>query len=425
MTSSSQLPTPEAGDAAGAAPVVVAPRRSAGPSSLRTFQSLADRGFRWFIISTFGQFWALQMQQMVMGFLAYDLTGSYAKLGLVNLVSAVPSVFLSPYGGVLADRLPKKRILQVCQSLSFCIAISLAVLLFTGLLRYEYLLMAVFLQGIWMAIMMPARQSIVPEIVSEDRLANAISLTTVAMTSMRVVAPGMGGLLASINSGWAYLAISIGWVLAVVAMFPTPNRIVPARRSNVWEGLHYTWHNRRVRYVLLTNFMIVMATFPYLNLLPGFVEDVLDSGPITLGLLSSLTGVGSVLGALVIASLPERNRGKLLLGSGILLGLAVIAFAVSRSVWLTGIIVILIGIGHAGRMALGAVLLQTYADEEYRGRVMALYMMQFSIVSFGVFGLGVLSSFIGVDWAIGTTAASLVVVAIAAWIFSPTLRELQ
>ena len=114
---------------------------------------------------------------------------------------------------------------------------------------------------------------------------------------------------------------------------------------------------------------------------------MLDSGPITLGVLSSLTGVGSVLGALVIATLPERNRGKLLLASGILLGLAVIGFAVSRSVWVTGVIVILIGIGHAGRMALGAVLLQTYADEEYRGRVMALYMMQFSIVSFGVFGL--------------------------------------
>src|SRR5207248_653550 len=128
---------------------------------------------------------------------------------------------------------------------------------------------------------------------------------------------------------------------------------------------------------------------------------------------------------LAIASLPERDRGRLLLLSAILLGLGVLAFSMSRNIVLTGVLVMLIGIGHAGRMALGTVLLQSYTEEQYRGRVMALYMIQFSIVSFGVFGLGVLSSLVGVDRAIGATAAALVAIAAGAWLFSPTLRELQ
>jgi len=122
--------------------------------------------------------------------------------------------------------------------------------------------------------------------------------------------------------------------------------------------------------------------------------------------------------------MPSRNRGKILLGSSVLLGVSLIAFTLSRSLALTAVLMIPIGLGQTGRMSLSNVLLQAYVDDVYRGRVMSVYMMEFSIVSFGVFAVGLLSAVIGVDWAIGMTAVGLTIVASAGFL-THHLRDLD
>ena len=207
-------------DAAGGPP----PRRfpfGRRASELRTFESLGDRNFRWFFISTLGQFGGIQTQMLAMGFIVYELTGSPGRLGLVALVNAIPSLAFSLYGGMLADRMPRRLVLQVGQGFQALLAALVAVLLFMDLLRYEHLIAIVFFQGAGMALMMPARQAMIPEIAGEERLMNAISLSAAGMTTMRLIAPAIGGaLLVIASSAWLYGAVTLYYVVAIAALVP-------------------------------------------------------------------------------------------------------------------------------------------------------------------------------------------------------------
>jgi MFS family permease len=157
------------------------------------------------------------------------------------------------------------------------------------------------------------------------------------------------------------------------------------------------------------NLLIVSASMPYFQLLPGFAEDVLGAGKSELSVLISIQGIGSLGGSLFIASLPSRGRGKLMLMSSLLLGGSLILFSASSSYWLTAAILIIVGVGQSGRMSLSNVLVQSYSADEYRGRVMSIYMMEFGLTMIGTFFVGVLAATIGPQWAIGITAAWLCV----------------
>jgi MFS family permease len=160
-------------------------------------------------------------------------------------------------------------------------------------------------------------------------------------------------------------------------------------------------------------------------LLPGFAKEVLDAGPGRLGVLTSISGVGSLIGSLVIASLPDRKRGLRLLQSALLLGVALIAFSLSTSYWVSVAILTVVGLGQAGRMSLSNVLIQSYVDDDFRGRVMSVYMLEWALTSFGIYGFGVLAQVFGPQWAVGGSAVVLVAVALGLLLFSPTYRRLQ
>ena len=176
--------------------------------------------------------------------------------------------------------------------------------------------------------------------------------------------------------------------------------------------------------MLALNLLIVCASMPWMFLLPGWVEDVLGLGGLHLGILLSVMGVGSLFGSLVIASLPPRHRGLLYLLSAVLLAAGVLAFATVGTFWLAALLTVVIGIGHAGRMSLSTVLLQTYVDREYRGRVLSIYMMEFGLVALGVFAVGTIAEVVGLQLAIGGAAAILLVVALLLFPAFKTLRSL-
>jgi len=152
---------------------------------------------------------------------------------------------------------------------------------------------------------------------------------------------------------------------------------------------------------------------------------VLHKGAAGMGILVSVSGIGAIVGSLVLASLPNKRRGVMLIVSSLVLGLALMVFAFSTSWPLSLAAIVFVGLGQTGRMTLSGTLLQHYVEDAYRGRVMAIYMMEFGLTSLSVFVAGISADYIGIQWSIGGLALLLVAVTAAVWVFSPRLRALQ
>ena len=408
---------------------------------MRMFESLADAGYRWYLLSMLGQMASLNMQQLVRGFLVFELTGSYAALGTMFLVNSVPGLLFSVAGGVVADRVrQKKRVVQIGQLANALNALVLALLLYFDVLRFEHLLIAALVHGTVMSMMMPARQAMLPEVIGRERLTNAVALNAAGMNAMRLLAPSAGGfLIAAFGPHWVYFAITGLYLYATALLALVPSESATAEdgepesehggRSSGWrdlvDGFRYIGGDPVLRVLLATAVLFAVFSMPFLFLLPGFVASVLDAGPQQLGLLMTLMGVGSLLGSMAVASLPARGRGRIFLFAGVLLGIGLMAFSISTTFWVTAVIMFIVGIGDAGRQSLSMVLVQVYVRDAYRGRVMSVYMMQRSFATLATFFVGIAASLVGIQWAIGTISAALVVAAIALLLLVPTLRDLD
>jgi len=195
--------------------------------------------------------------------------------------------------------------------------------------------------------------------------------------------------------------------------------------ADIKEGLSYIRHETTILIILVFTLLAITLSMPYMMLLPVIADIVLHVAESQTGWLVSISGIGAILGSIILASLPNRRRGLILLGSSLLLGLALGGFSFS-SLWpLSLILIVLVGLGQTGRMTMGNTLLQYYSDDEYRGRVMSFYMMEFGLMSLGAFTAGVLAEKIGVQWALGGFAIVLVFLSIMTLIFVPRLRRLE
>lgn len=410
-----------------------------GGLASRTFDSLRDDGFRWYLTAMLGHFASMNMQQLVRGYLVFDLTGSFALLGLMALANATPRLALALIGGVLADRYPKKHMIQASQAANVVITLAIGMLIFANLLRFEHLLASAFVQGSINALAMPSRQSVIPEIVGMDRLTNAVALNAATRNVVRLVAPaGAGFLLAVVGAAWVYFLMAGLYLIAVITMSKVP---VPDRRgsgaagrrrggargalSDIAAGFRYIAGHSTLMMLLSVHLVIVLFSMPYQRMLPGYVAEVLNAGPQMLGILLSVTAVGSLVGSLFIASLQSRERGKVLLLSSLVLGLALLVFAASQSLWLTAPIMMVIGVVQSIRGSLNQVLIQSNVDDEHRGRVMSIFTMEMGLISFGAFGVGILSATFGVQQTLFATALALVAVVLAVTAFVPRYRRLD
>ena len=402
-----------------------------GLGGLRTFDSFRNRHFRLYFAGMMGQMGAMNMQMMARAWFIYDLTGSAAMLGAVALASAAPMLFLALFGGVMADRVEKKYVMVAGQAASGVIALGVALAISLDVITPSYLILAGVLQGIVMGLMMPSRQAVIPEIVGEEGLMNAVSLNAAGMNVNRLLAPAVAGFLISqMGIAGVYYAMTGLYVLATFFVAALPRTGITSLRgggalTHLKEGVRYIRHNTTILAVLLLTLITVILSMPYMFLLPIFTEDILDVGPQGLGVLISVSGVGAIAGSLIIASLGNRNRGRLLLLSCLVLGLSLIGFSASTWYLLSILLVIPIGFGQAGRMALSNTLVQAYADHEHRGRVMSFYMMEFGLMSFATFGVSILAEFIGIQWALGGMAGLLILVTLYYFAFVPGIRRLD
>jgi MFS family permease len=423
------------------------------PRRLRTFDSLIDvPAFRWYLLSMTGNWSALQMQQVARGFLAYQLTDSFVALGVVELGNSLPRVVLALFGGVVADRASRRVTVQVGQAINAALAIGLGAMLFLGVLRFEHLVISAVIQGSVNSFALPARQAMIPEIVGPARVMNAFALNVFALNVMRLVAPALAGvIIAAAGAGWVFVVMGVLNVLAVVAMFPVPATTAASRAlaaggapagptaghggrasraglSDIADAFRYLRAERLLIVLLGLQGLTSMLALPYQRLLPGFVDEVLSTSPeqtaVLMGLLLTFTAVGALIGSLLIASLPNRARGQLLIGSLVLFGIALAAFAASSWLWVSAATVLVLGIGQAGRQSLVSILIQTTVSDTYRGRITSIQLLEDGVESLGIFGIAVLAEVVGPQIALGAVAASLVVLGLAL-LGTRTIRTLQ
>ena len=405
-----------------------------GLAAARTFESLRDRDFRWFFIATLGLNATMNMQLLARGYLVFELTGSYAALGTMALFLSVVMLGFSLYGGVLADRSSKRVMVQLGELGGAVTAAAVAVLLFMDQLRYEHLLIAAMAQGATSGMIFPALQSMPPEIVGPSRLQNAVSLNMAGMNSMRLLGPTFGGiLLALIGAEWVYVLMTALFVVSIVLFLRVPKRAPePSPTANrrggigeIREGVSYALRTPTVFLLLALSFVTSLLGMPYIRILPGFVADVLNGDAAQLGLMMSVAGLGSLAGALALASLAPRRRGKLLLLSVAVTGLGLTAFSASSSYLLSLLLMGIVGLGEAGRQALNNVLLHTHVDDAYRGRMASIFMMQVGTMALGAFAVGLISEVVGPQLGLGSFSLLLVLTAIAAYALVPRLRDMQ
>lgn len=414
-------------------------RRRGGISlrNLKTFDSLKNPVYRLFFLGMIGFMAPMNMEMLARSLLIYRITGSAAILGLMALANAIPMLLFSLFGGVIADRVHKKYVLLAGMAGSALVSLGIALSLTLGYLSTEkpdswwILMVASVLKATIQGLMMPSRQAIVREIVNQDLVMNAVSLTMVETSALRLLAPAASGFLIE---AWGFASVYyitvVFYLLAMVpiALMPFTGTVTLSGRSaldDIREGLQYIRREKVILLTLVFIVFVVILSMPYQMLLPIFTDDILKVGATGMGILMSVAGAGAILSSLALASLPNRKRGLMLLISCLILGIALTGFSFSSSWYLSLSLVVFIGLGQTARMALSNTLLQYYSTDEYRGRVMSIYMMEFGLSSFGTFGAGLLAESIGVQWAVGGFAMVLVLLMILALVFVPRLRRLD
>ncbi len=403
------------------------------------FESFKLPVYRKFYVSLLGQMTALNMQSMARYLLIYRLTGSAAILGAISFALAAPMLLFSLYGGVIADRFEKKKIIIIGNAVSVVVSIIIGMTLSLGYLSAErpgswwILVVASVVQGTILALAQPARQSILPEIVGTEKLMNATALNTMGMNIMRLFGPALAGFLVDRVGFEAIYYLMAGlyfWAAIFMWLVPAPKSLTGTTAigkplSEIKEGLGYLKTEPVLLFIVIFAMLRMVFVLPYQNLLPIFTDDILQVGATGLGILMSITGFGAIFGSLLVASLPNRGRGFILIGSAVILGALLMVFSFNTIWYLAIAVVALIGFGQAVGTSLNNALIQYYVDDRYRGRVMSLLQMQFGMMAFGTFAAGLLTEVIGIQWALGSFGLIVVTIAILSYIFAPRVRKLD
>jgi len=384
-----------------------------------------------------GQWISVSMQGVTQSFLVYYLTGSAAILGTTALATGLPQLTLLLFGGALADRFQKKRLLQLSQLGECCSALIILIALSTGYLSKDHpgtwwmLIMTSVFSGIFNGLALPARQAMIPELVNREKLMNAVSLTSMGQNVSTLIGPSIAGFLIGGIGFKAVYGTMVGLYLAALILtnfLPSTGTVSSHGRStlvNVKEGLKYIRGKPTILFIIIFNLLCILLAMPRIQLMPIFAVDILKVGANGQGILQSISALGALGASLAYASLPSKKRGIIMLLAGLNLGLALTVFAFSRSYPLSMGMMIFIGMGQTGHWSMGTILVQTLSDKEYVGRTMSVLLMCQATANLGTFFVGVITQFVGAQRAVGSLGIILVLVAASSLIFVPRIRKLD
>ncbi|MBI2906067.1 MAG: MFS transporter [Chloroflexi bacterium] len=397
-----------------------------------TFRSLGHRNFRllWSgtLISSSGDW----MDQIAFNWLVYQLTGSAIALGIVNLCRMGPVLIFTLVGGVIADRMERRRLMFVTQTVAMLLALLLAVLVSTNLVQFWMVIAIAIGRGVTMSFNQPARQSLISDLVPPSSLMNAIALNSATLNLTRVMGPAIGGTLIATTgvAGAFYLnAASFLAVLYCLALMQFPARrprVSGSIAADLFGGIRYLAGQPALRTLVLLALLPMVFGMPYMTMLTVFASDVLKVGGGGLGLLTASSGVGAMSGALFIASSARHEgRGRFMLSALVAFGASLVVFSLSHWVWLSFLALISVGFTQQAYMSTNNTLIQTYVDKDYRGRVLSTLFLNRGMVPLGATLAGFGAEFVGVQIVTGGMAAVLVIVALVAGKVARAARELS
>jgi len=378
--------------------------RSTGLDNM--FRALAYRNYRYFFTGQSISLLGTWVQNIAMGWLVYRLTGSALLLGTVVFALQIPSLFITPLAGVLADRWNRKRFLLLSQTAAMLIAFFLSWLVLSGRITIGWILPLAVANGVVLAFDTPFRQAFVPDIVTRrEDLSNAIALNSSANNLARFIGPPVGGLLiAWVGEGWCFFINGVSFLATITSLLAirmVVRRTVKSTASiltQLGEGLQYVWRFRALRYLLLLVFLSSFFGLPFQALLPLFAAEILQGDAQTLGLITGALGAGALSGALFLASRKELLKLPVLtFRSAMVFVVGLAIFALSSSLLLSVAALLVTGFGMIMHFNATNSLLQTIADEDKRGRVVSLWSLTYmGITPLGSLLAGTIAETIGV-----------------------------
>jgi MFS family permease len=399
-----------------------------------TFAALSYPNYRlWF----FGQMTSLfgtWMQSTAQAYLVYQLTRSEAYLGYVGFASGAASWIFMLYGGVVADRLPRRSLLIVTQSFSMLLAFVLAALTFTHVVAPWHIIVLAFSLGIVNAFDAPARQSFVLEMVERSVLTNAIALNATMFNMAFVIGPAIGGLTyALFGPGWCFVINGLSFVAVIAALgsMKIPPQTLPAARNSALAeiriGMAAVNADRRILAIIVLLAALSLFGMSFATLIPAWAVQVLGGNSLTNGFLQSARGIGALLAALTIASFAQRGfRGRLITVASFCLPAVLILFSFTRTLPLSLLTLFAVGATNIFVNNFANALVQGLVPDAVRGRVMGIYMLAFfGITPIGALLAGGVATALGAPLTIAISAVCFLGCAGAITAAVPAIRKLR
>jgi len=392
------------------------------PSALALLRVFRHRNYRLFFTGQLVSLMGTWMQSVAQGWLVYTMTHSPFLLGLTSFAGQIPLFFISAFGGTIADRVDRRRMLIVTQSLSMVQAGILATLTLTGEVQVWQVIALAFSMGLINAFDVPTRQAFTIDMVGREDLRNAISLNSVMFNLARVIGPTAAGLLVAVAgegvcfaiNSLSYAAVLTSLILMQVA--PRPPRATEHPLRELKDGAAYAWRTRQIRVSLMLIAVCSAFGAAYIPLMPAVARDVLHQGSDGLGFLMSSVGAGALIGAYALARIHERHLTLTPIIAAACFGASLIAFSNSHSLPLS--MALLLPVAFSLMLLGGSTntIIQTVAEDRMRGRVVAFYTMGFiGMMPWGSLLLGSIAGHLGVSAAITIGGCMCIVAAIGAY----------
>jgi MFS family permease len=379
------------------------------------WRALKGRNFRLFFSGQSVSLIGTWMTRVATSWLVYRLTGSALLLGMVSFAGQIPTFLLAPFAGVLVDRLNRRMVLIATQAAAMVQSLALAALTLSHRITIHVVLWLSVFQGVVNSFDMPVRQSFMVQMV-DDRadLQNAIAINSSMVNAARLVGPSLAGIIISLSSeGWCFLIDGVSYIAVIVSLLlmritaPKLKRAATSMVEQMREGWVYVSRFRPIRTILLLFAVVSLMGMPYMVLMPVFAAQVLHGGAHTLGFLMGAAGLGALMSALSLV-LRRSVRGllKMLPIAAFTFGAGLIAFGFSSVLWLSMLLMLVVGWGMMQGLTASNTIIQTLVPEDKRGRVMSYYTMAFvGMAPFGSLLAGSLAHIVGAPRTVEMTGA--------------------
>jgi MFS family permease len=408
---------------------------SAGPRWRQALGSLRYSDYRLVWMTSILSSGARWIQQISLGWLAFDLTGSPVLLGSIIFVYQAPSIVLSPLVGVLVDRVDRRQLLIISQLAMAAMAVLLAVDIALGYVETWHLYIFAAISGVESTIIHVVRQALIPSVVPREALMNAIALNSAALTSTRIFGPALAGLLIvalGVEGNFILQAV----LLTGVALAAFPLRIRPPEKESgehaggggLWQeiavGLRFIWGISTLRVLFIVQFIMMFIAMPFSNFLPVWAADVLALDADGLGILYSAAGIGALIGTMSLATAGNiQRKGLLLFAVSVGMALALLGLGASSVLPASLVFLALLGAMQSVFFAVNMTLVQSRVPDGLQGRVMSIYNVGHSMIAMGTLTMGFIVAALDVQTVVAGMGMIVIALVVVCFVSVPSLRR--